>query len=119
MEPKIGRILEQAREERGISLHQAEQATKIRARYLQELERGTSTYCRPCTCRDPSELTPTTWGSTQRRLSGNSSTGRRLEKTRKNRYPDDLRGAALPVFFPLVRRPPRATRRPRRKNLSP
>lgn len=39
MEPKIGRILEQAREERGISLHQAEQATKIRARYLQELER--------------------------------------------------------------------------------
>ena len=39
MEPKLGRILEQAREERGISLHQAEQATKIRARYLQELER--------------------------------------------------------------------------------
>ena len=39
MEPKIGRILEQAREERGISLDQAEQATKIRARYLQELER--------------------------------------------------------------------------------
>jgi cytoskeletal protein RodZ len=39
MEPKIGRILEQARQERGISLDQAEQATKIRARYLQELER--------------------------------------------------------------------------------
>ena len=39
MEPEIGRILKQAREERGISLHQAEQATKIRARYLQELER--------------------------------------------------------------------------------
>ncbi len=36
--PKIGRILEQAREERGLSLHQVEQATKIRARYLKELE---------------------------------------------------------------------------------
>ncbi len=39
MEFKIGRILEQAREERGLSLHQVEQATKIRARYLKELER--------------------------------------------------------------------------------
>ena len=36
---EIGRILEQAREERGLSLHQVEQATKIRARYLKELER--------------------------------------------------------------------------------
>jgi transcriptional regulator with XRE-family HTH domain len=35
---KIGRILEQAREERGLSLQQVEQATKIRARYLKELE---------------------------------------------------------------------------------
>jgi type II secretory pathway pseudopilin PulG/transcriptional regulator with XRE-family HTH domain len=39
MGPKIGRILEQAREERGLSLHEVEQATKIRARYLKELER--------------------------------------------------------------------------------
>jgi cytoskeletal protein RodZ len=38
-EPKIGRTLELAREERGLSLHQAEQETKIRARYLRELER--------------------------------------------------------------------------------
>ena len=36
---EIGKILEQAREERGLSLHQVEQATKIRARYLKELER--------------------------------------------------------------------------------
>ena len=36
---KIGRILEQAREERGLSLHEVEEATKIRARYLNELER--------------------------------------------------------------------------------
>jgi cytoskeletal protein RodZ len=36
---KIGRVLERAREERGLSLHQVEQATKIRARYLKELER--------------------------------------------------------------------------------
>jgi hypothetical protein len=35
---KIGRILEQARGERGLSLQQVEQATKIRARYLKELE---------------------------------------------------------------------------------
>jgi cytoskeletal protein RodZ len=38
-EPKIGRTLELAREERGLSLHQVEQETKIRARYLGELER--------------------------------------------------------------------------------
>jgi cytoskeletal protein RodZ len=37
---KIGRALELARKERGLSLKQVEQATKIRARYLQELERG-------------------------------------------------------------------------------
>ena len=37
---KIGRILEQARKEQGLSLQQVEQATKIRARYLKELERG-------------------------------------------------------------------------------
>jgi cytoskeletal protein RodZ len=37
-EPKIGRTLELARRERGLSLHQVEQATKIRARYLWELE---------------------------------------------------------------------------------
>ena len=39
MEFQVGRILEQAREERGLSLPQVEQATKIRARYLKELER--------------------------------------------------------------------------------
>jgi transcriptional regulator with XRE-family HTH domain len=39
-EPEIGRILEQARDGRGLSLKQVEQATKIRARYLEELERG-------------------------------------------------------------------------------
>jgi transcriptional regulator with XRE-family HTH domain len=39
-EPEIGRILEQARDGRGLSLEQVEQATKIRARYLEELERG-------------------------------------------------------------------------------
>jgi cytoskeletal protein RodZ len=38
-EPMIGRTLELAREERGLSLHQAEQETKIRARYLREFER--------------------------------------------------------------------------------
>src|SRR3712207_4180225 len=35
----IGRTLELARKERGLSLKQVEQATKIRARYLGELER--------------------------------------------------------------------------------
>jgi transcriptional regulator with XRE-family HTH domain len=38
-EPKIGQTLELARKERGLSLHQVEQETKIRARYLRELER--------------------------------------------------------------------------------
>jgi cytoskeleton protein RodZ len=38
-EPKIGRTLELTRKERGLSLHQVEQETKIRARYLRELER--------------------------------------------------------------------------------
>jgi cytoskeletal protein RodZ len=36
---EIGRTLELARKERGLSLKQVEQATKIRARYLRELER--------------------------------------------------------------------------------
>src|SRR5918997_2371905 len=35
---KIGQILEQARKEQGLSLQEVEQATKIRARYLKELE---------------------------------------------------------------------------------
>jgi cytoskeleton protein RodZ len=39
VEPKIGRSLELARRERGLSLNQVEQETKIRARYLKELER--------------------------------------------------------------------------------
>src|ERR671916_576314 len=39
VEPKIGRSLELARRERGLSLLQVEQETKIRARYLRELER--------------------------------------------------------------------------------
>ena len=38
-EPKIGRTLELARKEQGLSLHQVEQETKIRTRYLRELER--------------------------------------------------------------------------------
>ncbi len=38
-EPRIGRTLQLARKERGLSLKQVEQATKIRARYLEELER--------------------------------------------------------------------------------
>jgi transcriptional regulator with XRE-family HTH domain len=38
-EPKIGRTLEQVRKERGLSLKQVEEATKIRAGYLKELER--------------------------------------------------------------------------------
>src|SRR5918997_5230433 len=36
---KIGRTLELARKEQGLSLHQVEEETKIRARYLRELER--------------------------------------------------------------------------------
>src|SRR5918998_2597327 len=36
---KIGRTLELARKEQGLSLHQVEQGTKIRTRYLRELER--------------------------------------------------------------------------------
>jgi len=36
---KIGRTLELARKEQGLSLHQIEQETKIRTRYLRELER--------------------------------------------------------------------------------
>ena len=36
---EIGKMLEQARAERGLSLWQVEEATKIRARYLRELER--------------------------------------------------------------------------------
>jgi cytoskeletal protein RodZ len=39
VEPRIGRALQLARKERGLSLRQVEQATKIRARYLEELER--------------------------------------------------------------------------------
>ena len=35
---KIGRTLELARKEQGLSLHQVEQGTKIRTRYLRELE---------------------------------------------------------------------------------
>jgi cytoskeletal protein RodZ len=38
-EPKIGRILEQTRRDRGLSLDEVEQATKIRKRYLTGLER--------------------------------------------------------------------------------
>ena len=38
-EAKIGRILEQTRRERGLSLDEVEQATKIRKRYLDGLER--------------------------------------------------------------------------------
>ncbi|HZF59063.1 MAG TPA: helix-turn-helix domain-containing protein, partial [Rubrobacter sp.] len=38
-EGKIGRILEQTRRERGLSLDEVEQATKIRKRYLTGLER--------------------------------------------------------------------------------
>jgi len=38
-DPKIGKTLEHAREQRGLSLQQAEEQTKIRARYLRELER--------------------------------------------------------------------------------
>jgi hypothetical protein len=38
-EPRIGRALQLARKERELSLKQVEQATKIRARYLEELER--------------------------------------------------------------------------------
>src|SRR5919202_2540348 len=37
---KIGQILKQARQEQGLSLQEVEQATKIRARYLKELEEG-------------------------------------------------------------------------------
>src|ERR687889_1554306 len=35
---EIGRILRQAREKRGLSLQQVEEATKIRTRYLRDLE---------------------------------------------------------------------------------
>jgi len=38
-DPEIGRSLERARAERGLSLWQVEEATKIRARYLHDLER--------------------------------------------------------------------------------
>jgi cytoskeleton protein RodZ len=38
-EPKIGRILQQKRKEQGLSLEEVEQATKIRKRYLDGLER--------------------------------------------------------------------------------
>src|SRR5919205_3149525 len=38
-EPEIGRYLEQKRKERGLSLEEVEQATKIRKRYLTGLER--------------------------------------------------------------------------------
>ena len=38
-EPEIGRYLEQTRKERGLSLEEVEQATKIRKRYLAGLER--------------------------------------------------------------------------------
>jgi cytoskeleton protein RodZ len=37
---KIGQILKQARKEQGLSLQEVEHATKIRARYLKELEEG-------------------------------------------------------------------------------
>ena len=36
---EIGRLLEQKRKERGLSLEEVEQATKIRKRYLAGLER--------------------------------------------------------------------------------
>lgn len=38
-EPEIGRSLERARESRGLSLWQVEQETRIRSRYLRDLER--------------------------------------------------------------------------------
>jgi cytoskeleton protein RodZ len=38
-EGKIGRVLERARKDRGLSLEEAERATKIRKRYLEGLER--------------------------------------------------------------------------------
>ena len=38
-QPQIGRTLERARTERGLSLWQVEEATKIRAKYLRDLER--------------------------------------------------------------------------------
>ena len=38
-EAKIGRILERTRQDRGLSLQDAERATKIRKRYLEGLER--------------------------------------------------------------------------------
>ena len=40
---RIGEILQEARRERGLSLHEVEQATKIRKRYLEGLER--EDYC--------------------------------------------------------------------------
>ena len=39
VEPKIGRSLEMARQSRGLSLWQVEQETRIRSRYLRDLER--------------------------------------------------------------------------------
>ena len=39
VEPKIGRSLEMARQSRGLSLRQVEQETRIRSRYLRDLER--------------------------------------------------------------------------------
>ena len=39
VEPEIGRSLERARKSRGLSLWQVEQATRIRSRYLHDLER--------------------------------------------------------------------------------
>lgn len=38
-DPGIGRSLREAREERGLTLRQVEEGTKVRARYLQDLER--------------------------------------------------------------------------------
>ena len=51
--PRIGRALELARKERGLSLKQVEQATKIRARYLRELERENFGVLPACTCGAP------------------------------------------------------------------
>ena len=40
VQPEIGRSLERARKSRGLSLWQAEQETRIRSRYLRDLEQG-------------------------------------------------------------------------------
>ena len=75
--PSIGHLLERARLNRGVSLKQAEQATRIRRDYLENWRATTTPRCQsPSTCADSSRHTPTIWTSTETGSPRRSGSGR-------------------------------------------